>query len=219
MSRIEGIFVPEEKTRFLCTVKIAGREVLCYVPSSCKLEKLISLCGEVVWLRPIADKKSELKYSLYAVWKQQGWVLLNLANVNDVLEKELSGRTFSYLGKRDSIIREKKIGNYKADFFLPDSNTIVEIKTVLTGDASGIFPSMKSKRIVPQLEKLIELQKQGYSVYYFLVALNFRTTEIKIDDNLRPLCCVAQNAGLQFKGYSIRLEEEPTLYQQIPIML
>ncbi len=97
---LEGIFVHEEKTRFLCTVEIKGKQELCYVPSSCKLGGLIQLEGETVWLKPIQSKKSELDYCVYAVKKKQGWVLLNLADTNRIFEEQLSRRMFSFLGKR-----------------------------------------------------------------------------------------------------------------------
>ena len=85
---VEAVFLREEKLRFLCTVFLDGKEELCYVPSSCKLGSLIKLDGERVLLKPVESKSSKLRYALYAVMKQQGWILLNLAEVNKLIKHQ-----------------------------------------------------------------------------------------------------------------------------------
>ena len=66
----EGIYIQEGIHRFMCEIHIDGKVEKCYVPSSCKLEKLISLTDETVLVTPVKKKNSELRYSLYAVKKR-----------------------------------------------------------------------------------------------------------------------------------------------------
>jgi DNA-binding sugar fermentation-stimulating protein len=217
---IEAIFLREEKTRFLCTVLLDGKEELCYVPSSCKLGSLIKLEGELVWLRPIERKSSKMRYSLYAVKKRQGWVLLNLAEVNNVIRSQITRRVFSYLGARKEIQTEKMIEGYKADLFLPESNTVIEVKTVLTEDRMGYFSILQAGRTEKQLKQLRELLEKKYKVCYLIVALNPKTKEITVTEDLKELFeqCVAE--GMQCYGYTLKLiEGNPVICKKISINL
>ncbi len=216
---VKGIFIREEKTRFLCTVEIDGRKELCYVPSSCKLGKLISLEGETVCLKPIDNKKSDLNYGLFAVKKKQSWVLLNLAEANNVLENQLHRRLFAYLGKRRRIQREKKIQDYKSDIYLPESETVIEIKTVLTEKRIGYFPTIESQRMKAQMSQLLGLFEEGYKIIYLIIALNPATKSIEITDEMKTTFLKCISMGMQCKGYSIRFKDEkPIIYRQIDII-
>lgn len=217
---IEGIFSKEEKTRFLCKVLIDGEQELCYVPSSCKLGQLISLEGEKVWFKPIDSKKSELRYGIYAIKKRRGWVLLNLAETNRVVEAQLSRRIFSYLGKRREIQREKVIEGYKTDLFLPESNMVIEIKTVLTDEAHTLFPAVESERIIKQLDEIHALLSQGYKVCYLIIALNPITTQVEIVEQLKQKYNACISEGMICKGYSLRFEgDTPAIYRQVGVLI
>lgn len=49
---ITGVFKTELKNRFLCTVCVDGVDVICYIPSSCRLSNFIDLSGKTVLLKP-----------------------------------------------------------------------------------------------------------------------------------------------------------------------
>lgn len=58
---VYGTFQNEIKNRFLCSVNIDGKDVICYIPSSCRLSNFIDMTGRTVLLRPI--EASNAKYS------------------------------------------------------------------------------------------------------------------------------------------------------------
>lgn len=218
--KLEGTFIREEKTRFLCAVEIDGNPEQCYVPSSCKLEQLINLQGETVWLKPVHNRNSNLKYCIYAVKKKQGWVLLNLAEANNIIEAQLNRRLFSFLGNRKEVQREKLVEGYKADLYLPASRTVIEIKTVLTEEESAIFPGVKSLRIERQLIDIGKLLEAGYKVCYFVIALNPRTARLEIAEKLKDIFRDGISKGMLLKGYSLKFEEElPKIYKSIEVKL
>lgn len=175
-----GIFVKELKNRFRCLVDIDGTEQVCYVPASCKLGNFIDLSGRVVWLKKL-PKHSGLKYSLFALETKQGLVLLNLAYANRVIEQQIHRRFFSFLGKRTHVLREQVFDGYKCDLFITDTNTIVEIKTVLTLDRHAHFPSVYSERAEFQLNHLQQLLAKGYNVCFIFVGLGPHIKSISID--------------------------------------
>lgn len=216
---IQGNYLQEDEHRFLCSVLINGKEEKCYVPASCKLEKLISLSGETVLVKPVKKLNSNLKYSLYAVRKKKGWVLLNLSEANRIIGTNLDKRQFIYLGNRKGQIYEKKIGNYKADIFLPEEKTVLEIKTVITEKKQAVFPSVGSKRTKEQLKAITFLLDNGYKACLMIVALNPAIKRIVIDDSIRELVELAMAKGMLCKGYGIRFDKlEPTLGNEIEIV-
>jgi len=152
--------------------------------------------------------------------KQQGWILLNLAEVNKVIKDQIARRFFSYLGKRKEIQTEKIVEGYKADLFLPESHTVIEVKTVLTEEKIGRFSTLQAGRTVKQLEQLKGLLAKGYKVGYLIIALNPKTREITVTKDLKELLqqCIAQ--GMQCHGYTLKHEAENlVISKKIPIIL
>ncbi len=216
----EGIYLQEDRNRFLCTVLVEGKEEKCYVPASCKLEKLISLSGEMVVLKPIKKADSNLRFSLYAVKKGKSWILLNLSEANTVLGEHLNKKCFDYLGNRKSQIYEKRIGNYKADIFLPESNTLVEVKTILTEKRQGIFPGIASKRTKEQLRTITALLEKGYRACFMIMSLNPRTKEIVIAEEMKATIEAACSKGMICRAYSIRFRnQKPVVGEEVRILI
>lgn len=220
MEYIEGLFVEEEKSRFLCRVKVDGIEEKCYVPSSCKLGKLISLKGERVWLKPIKSEKTELRYSLYAVKKGRSWILLNLSEANSILGDQLQRKRFDFLGERQDLVYEKPVEKYKADVYLSNSRTIVEVKTVLTEERQGVFPGVSSKRTVSQLKQLSALLEKDYKACLMLMSLNPCTKSIRFTEDIKGYVQDSVDKGMICKGYSIRFRNrKPIIGDEVEIIL
>lgn len=214
MEYIKGTFLREQKTRFLCDVLVEDKEVECYIPSSCKMSRLVDLTGKEVILRPIANKKSRTDYSVYAARFGRNYVLLNLAEANRVVENQMNRRFFSFLGKRKNIFKEKVIEGYKTDLYVEDTNTIIEIKTLLSFDQEGSFPSMVSERAENQLKKLSQLLDRKYRVYYFIISLNPTIEKIKLNEDFGVYCdsfhnCL--NKGMICKAYSVSITQKMEL--------
>lgn len=110
---VYGTFQAEIKNRFLCSVNIGGKDAVCYIPSSCRLSNFIDMTGRTVLLRPIETPNTRTAYAVYAVKYRKGFILLNLAQTNRVIEAQIRRRYFSFLGVR------KKI-SVKAKLFCPE---------------------------------------------------------------------------------------------------
>jgi len=143
---IEGIFREEVKNRFRCVVSVDGTDKLCYISSSCRLSNFIELKNRTVLLQPNTSAVSKTKYSVFAIKGERDYILLNLATANAVIEDQLYRRYFSFLGKRKRRQREVTVEGYKTDIYINDTDTIIEVKTILSENTEAIFPTVYSER-------------------------------------------------------------------------
>lgn len=178
---VYGIFKEEIKNRFLCTVSIDGTDTVCYIPSSCRLSNFIDLENRTVMLRPIKKKDSRTKYAVYAVKYRRSYVPLNLSVSNRVLETEIRRRYFSFLGIRKAVFRERVIDGYKSDLYIADTDTVIEVKSILSFNKNAIFPTVFSERANRQLEELLGLLANGHRVCYMLVSMCASVESIQIN--------------------------------------
>lgn len=204
-----AVFYREKRHRFACEVLIDENVVDCYVASSCKLSKLINLDQKNVLVKENDREKSKYDYSLFALKQDNCFVLLNLSYVNELVEKLAYAKKIDVLGHPELIIREKNFGKYRADLFIPDTKTIVEIKTVLCDRTDEIFPSVASKRIPHQLEMLYSLLSDGYNVVYLIVCLNPITRKIIInrDERFTNLYIRCTNLGMKTEACALSIDE------------
>lgn len=208
---IYGVFKQEIKNRFLCSVEINGETVTCYVPSSCRLSNFLDMTDRSVMLTPVTNPKARTRFALYAVKYGRDYVPINLANSNRAVEQQIYRRYFSFLGKRKNVIREVKIGDYKCDLFIKDTNTIVEIKSLLAFEKQAVFPTVYSERAVKQLEQLSALLDQGYPVCFMMISLSTTVKEISINREIGDfyrLFAECVNKGMKFRGFSLRLNND-----------
>lgn len=212
----QGIFKCEMKNRFLCQVNVAGNDILCYIPSSCRLSKYLDITDKNVLLKPVKNKNARTKYSVYAVEYEKNYILLNLSQSNRVIQNLINRRYFSFLGKRKNVIREAVIAGYKSDLFVKDSNTIIEIKSILSFDKETMFPSMYSKRALKQLADIAELLDKGYNVCYIFVSLNSNVKSLAIDatkTDYFDLFSKCIEKGMVCHGFSFKfIDGEPTIH-------
>lgn len=206
-----------------CSVNIGGKDAVCYIPSSCRLSNFIDMTGRTVLLRPIETPNTRTAYAVYAVKYRKGFILLNLAQTNRVIEAQIRRRYFSFLGVRKKISHEYKIGNYKADLFIHDTNTLIEIKSTLSFSKKSTFPTVYSERAVKQLTEISRLLDEGYRACYILVSLNPSVKEITINSEIEDyykefMKCIEK--GMTYCAFSIRLHEQtPELYAKIKITI
>ena len=219
---IYGTFKTEIKNRFLCNVNIDGRDVICYIPASCRLSNFIDMVGRTVLLKPIKTPNARTHYAVYAVKYRKSFILLNLAQANRVIEAKLRRRYFSFLGTRKRVSREYRIGDYRADLFIHDTNTLIEIKSTLSFSKGSVFPTVYSERAVTQLKKISHLLDEGYHACYVLVSLNPSVKEISINSEMENyykmfLECIER--GMICCAFSIRLHENvPELHARIKVI-
>ncbi len=179
---IFGVFARELKNRFLCEVKIDGKMEECYVPSSCHLSNFLQLKGKRVALAPTQGKNARTRYALFAMPYKRNYIILNTSLSHTAVESSIHSRRFSFLGTRKVIIREHYIEGYKADFYIPNSKTIIEIKSVLSIADRGAFPTVYSERTQDQLKSMQCLLERGYRVCFICVSLNPYLQGIIIDE-------------------------------------
>ena len=215
-----GIFKRELKNRFLCEVDIDGESTVCYVPSSCHLSNFLTLHGKKVILMPTQSKATRTKYALFAVPYKKSYILLNTTMANRAVEGSIGSRMFSYLGKRKSICKEHYIEGYKSDLFIRDTNTIIEIKSVLSLKECASFPTLYSERSLAQLEKLRDLVDMGYHVHYTLVSLNPYVKSISLirTSHFAELLYDCINQGLTISAYTCAIKDNRIIIKhRIPI--
>lgn len=208
-SLTNALFLRELKNRFLCEVEIGGRIVECYVPSTCRLTNFLELAGKSVLIKPTNSQSARTQYTLVAIPYKQSYLLLNSSLANRVIEGNIKSRRFSFLGKRSQIFREYRVESYKADLFVADSRTIIEIKSIISTNPIASFPTVYSERAIEQLKALKGLLQGGYKTCYVIVSLNPYVKEVVIDEDASffpPFAeCVA--LGMMVRGFTCRLKQ------------
>lgn len=216
-----GIFVGEDTFRFHCRVLVDGVESLCYMPSNCKLGKIVSLVGREVYLKKYEGPSEKFEYVVQAVKFKNAIVLINLNYLNRVVEKQIHRKIFDFLEERKELRREFSIGNYKSDFWINSSNTIIEVKSVLSWENIAGYPIKSVERSISQLDKIMELLKSGYRFYYLIFSLSPYVREIHIDNESRygKKLQECQKEGLEIMAFTIGYrKDEFYIKKQIPIM-
>ena len=215
----KGVFLSEQKNRFLCSVQIDKKTVPCYVPSSCHLANFMNLNGKTVLLAP-TQAASKTDYSLYAIPYKRKHILLNTSLANTAITANINSRRFSYLGKRKSIKKEYTYNNYKCDLYIEDSNSIIEIKSVISINEPAVFPTVYSERTIEQLNRIEKMLLSGCHIYWFFVSLNPYTRTLLIDkttpfySNFKK--CV--DYGMIVKGYTCFQKEDSLIIgSEIPV--
>ena len=176
-------------------------------------------------LKENQNKNARTRLAVYALKIKQNYLILRTSEANSIIANELKSRRFSYLGKRLLTERECTVEGYKADIYLPEVQTIIEIKSLITSDSTGIFPTVYSERAIEQLQKIKNLLKRGYRFVYIFVSLNPYVKSIFLSEDIRQseykklfLECV--NAGMIYKAYTSKLKEDsPTINKEIPVLL
>lgn len=220
---VYGVFLQEEKNRFICKVAVRDQVFECYVPSSCRLSNFTDLRNRTVALRLNGSKRTRTQYALYAIQYGSRYVLVDQTQPNRIIESSIGGRRFSFLGPRKTIQREKTIEGYKSDLFIPDTNTIIEIKSILAFEKCAFFPAVYPQRGIEQLKKLLSLLNKGYRVHYFLVAMNPRIVEIRFSGKYKEFDGLFQqclDAGMVCHGFSVKLiNGRPTIHSRISVVV
>ena len=216
---IVGTFVREEKNRFLCTVNVEGIDEECYIPYSCRLGNFLELAGKRVLLRENKKGNSRTRYAVYAINFKQNYMVLRTAEANDIIRRSISSRRFAYLGNRKIVEKESIVDGYKADLFLPETATVIEIKSIISTRNEAVFPTVFSERALEQFCKLKELLTKGYKVVYIYVSLNPYVKQVKLstDKHLleyKKMFCECMELGMCCKAYAAEMKNGETLIKK-----
>ena len=215
-----GIFKRELKNRFLCEVSVSGEDIVCYVPSSCHLSNFLKLEGKQVLLVPTQAQNARTAYALYAVCYRNSYILLNTSLANRAIESNIRKPRFYFLGARRIVKKEYRIHNYKADLYLPETDTIIEIKSIISTDKVARFPSVYSERTLNQFRSIQQLLKEGHKVCFFVVSLCPSVKEIIIDRDSEFYTefskCV--QCGMQVAAYNCKISGDELLINKTLII-
>ena len=219
-----GIFVREEKNRFLCSVCIDGKEEECYIPSSCRLGNFLELAGKEVLLKKNQNTKARTRYTVFALKMRRRFLVLNTSIANEIIANALFSRRFSFLGKRKKVVREYTVDGYKTDIFLPETNTILEIKSIISIEEKAMFPSVYSERAISQLKKAKKLLAEGYKIVYIFVSLNPSVKSVSLSKDHKQteyfgLFCECVKLGMLYRAYTVSFDGKcESIYKEIPLI-
>ena len=220
---VQGVFKCELKNRFLCLVSIDNIDTICYIPSSSRLENYIDLKNQRVLLIPTESKDARTKYAVFAIRKKQNYIILNTSIPNRVIGEELHKRRFSFLGKRKNVVREKRIDGYKTDLFIEDTNTLVEIKSIITNENNAAFPTVHSDRAINQLIRISKLLDKGYNALYCFASLNPYVKKITVnkdESEYYKLFKECVDKGMTVSGLSLEMKNgEPSIKGNVRIQV
>lgn len=206
---IEAEYISEGNSRFICTIYLYGKPVECYVPISCKLSRLLPLTGTNILVTKNSSKSQRTEYSLFAVQNQDlSYTIISTSFANRIVKAYLSN-----IENNQSFLIEKTIKNYKCDFYLPSSNTVIEVKSIITLDEYISLPNLNSERAVNQLQVIKRLLKSGIGAKYIFIAFAPHLREITIDvskiyGKLIKQCC---DLNMQLICFRITLYEDKTI--------
>ena len=218
---VEGYFIRELKNRFLCEVEVNSTLAVCYVPSSCHLSNFLDLQGRRVLLLPNKSKNTRTEYSLFAVPYKRNYIILNTSMANRAVEASIWQRRFAFLGKRKSVKKEITKSGYKWDLLIEESNTLVEIKSIISTKTSASFPTVYSERTLKQLQIISKLLSSGSKISFLIVSLNPYIQEICLDQGTEfyPALKSCVEQGLILKGYTVRFKNSKLVIdREIPIV-
>lgn len=207
-----GIYIKESKHRFSCTILLDGKEEQCFVSSSSKLKPLIELENREVLVTETEGKKAKVKYSLFAVKTEKGYILLNLNYVNKLLYETIS-TSKKYKNKTWTFKRERKINDkVKTDLLVENGKKqiVYEAKAIISKNKEAIFPSIKGERSLRQLKEFKFLLKKGIEINYCLFLLTPKIKKISLNKEDKVFvktfkACL--KAGMQIKIYKVLWKE------------
>lgn len=131
-------------------------------------------------------------------------------------------KEFSYLGKRKKVLSEHIIEGYKADLFIQDTETIVEIKSVISLEQYALFPTVFSERALEQLKKIQIWLRNGKKACYVILSLNPYSKGVLLNNTTifynELIKCIEE--GLIVKAYTCRFDMGKSfqISGEIPVM-
>lgn len=179
----EALFLAENKNRFVGKILLDNNESLCYIASSSHLKHFIDLKDRKILLLPIESKKATIKYSLFAVEIEDTYIITNTNVSNQIIRNEIHSKYFDFLGARSTFLNEHNLGNYKCDIFIPETKTVIEIKSLISLNDIEVFPNVYSKRFEKQLSRIEQLLTEQFKVYLFIISYG-PTSEISLNRNI-----------------------------------
>ncbi len=197
--------------RFFLKVKFQEREFDCYLPNTGSM----ATCFEEGDLALIVDETSptrKIPYTVFFIKTKSGMVMVNTQLTNKLFHEFLNSE-YNQNFNNFKINPEFKYGKSRFDFLLEKENQkiLIELKncTFKINQHSASFPDAVTLRGQKHLQELSESLKDNYqAMMIYLVArddVDLFTLKQNIDQKYYELACAAQNRGVQFKAFKLKI--------------
>ena len=149
-----------------------------------------------------ATGKKETPHRILSYYKTKDIALLGqmeLAEVEECLKAAKEKKSPTPSPRRGTAIRPTALA----------TNTIIEVKSVLSTEKCALFPTVFSERALKQLEKLRDLLSLGYRVHYSVISLNPYVSSIYFvsDAQFTPLLKSCIDLGMTISAFSCRMDD------------
>lgn len=211
---VDAKLVKREKRFFGHCVLPDGTAVTAHCPNSGSM-KGNQEAGSPVWLQDFGPEHEaqgrKLRYK---------WVMVESRGVRTVVDTNCANGIVAEAlraGKIDGLPSEfraeYKVGDSRLDFYFPDPETFLEVKSVSMGEgAASAFPDAVTERGQKHIRELLALRKQGKrAILFFLItregSLVMRPAH-EIDPEYARLLKEAVDQGLEVMVYGIELSRD-----------
>jgi sugar fermentation stimulation protein A len=170
---VEGTLVRRYK-RFLADVRLAGGElVTAHVPNTGSMRGCADP-GSRVGLMPSPDPRRRLRFTLELVKVRRGWIGVNTARSNRIVEEAVGASKVPELAGYASLRTEVRYGlSSRVDLLLEDGprKCYVEVKNATLKEGEAVmFPDAVTERGRKHLRELAAMARAGHrAVIFFLV--------------------------------------------------
>ncbi len=200
--------------RFLSYCRLTGgQEVVAHCPNSGSM-KGNQEPDSPVWLMDFGadhgDQGRKLRYKWVMVESQNQRVVIDTNCANGIVAEALrEGKIPELPGEFQA---EKKVGASRLDFYFPDSETYMEVKSVSMGNGkNSAFPDAVTERGQKHLRELMALKKAGKrAVLFFLItregSLSMSPAK-EIDPEYARLLQEAIDTGVEVLVYGMKFGE------------
>lgn len=211
---VEARLVKREKRFFGHCLLGDGTPVTAHCPNSGSM-KGNQEPGSPVWLQDFGpDHETQGRKLRYK------WVMVESKGVRTVIDTNCANAIVAEAlreGKIEGLPREfrgeYKVGDSRLDFYFPEPETFLEVKSVSMGDgAMSAFPDAVTERGQKHIRELVALKKQGKrAVLFFLITRegSFRMRAAReIDPEYSRLLDEAVKEGLEVMVYGLSMSRD-----------
>ena len=211
-SNIEkGIFL-SRPNRFLAHVAVGGKEVICHVKNTGRLQELL-LPKAKVTLQKKLNANRKTAYDLISVYKPGlKWVNIDSLAPNMLMKQQLMSLNY------DLVKPEYTYGKSRIDFYMESNGEsfLTEVKGCTLADdlhpGIGLFPDAPTERGVKHLQELTKAAKEGcHCSIAFVIQMN-GIHRVLPNETAQPefkeALVKAAKAGVQIVCYSCHVEAD-----------
>ncbi len=162
-------------------------------------------------LEPSDNPKRKLAYTLEALKSGNSWVGVNTHRANKLMAKILEEKLAPFGAGQQNFAAEYKHLDSRLDFYLPELNMLVEVKSVTLSLKKGLaqFPDAVTQRGLKHIEDLMKSKKAGYRVALVFMVMRSDchtfSPAFELDAKYSEALCKAHKNGLEIWAPEIKI--------------